>query len=54
MAERPEIPWRLLQDVAEGRADPLELEVFEASLRADGLEEPPPWVLNRPCASPGK
>ncbi len=47
MPDQREIPWRLLEAVAEGRADALELELFEQALRADGLEEPPIWVLQR-------
>ena len=47
MSDQREIPWRLLEAVAEARADALELEVFEQALRADGLEEPPTWVVQR-------
>ncbi|MBI2912161.1 MAG: carboxypeptidase regulatory-like domain-containing protein [Chloroflexi bacterium] len=47
MPDEREIPWRLLEAVAEARADALEMEVFEQALRADGLEEPPTWVLQR-------
>lgn len=47
MPDQREIPWRLMEAVAEARADALDLEVFEQALRADGLEEPPPWVLQR-------
>lgn len=42
-----EIPWGLLQRIAEGQADALDLVVFESLVRAVGLEEPPVEILDR-------
>jgi hypothetical protein len=41
-----ELP-RLLIDLAESRLDGPEVEAVELWLRAEGLSEPPPWVLRR-------
>ena len=40
-------PPRVLIDLAEDRLQPPEVEAVELWLRAEGLTEPPPWVLRR-------
>jgi hypothetical protein len=40
-------PSRILLDLAAGQLEPEEIEAVELMVRAEGLTEPPPWVLRR-------